>query len=155
MKKHFLRGLLTAGALFAMASLAQAQLVEFRATVNAAQETPASTSPATGTAVMLYNVATNLFDITITINNFSNTITASHIHEGAPGVAGPVVTNFGSETVYTRNGNTLTATFRGVTHGGTKLTLLQNWRLREFPLGHVSRRRNSRPAYRAAQAAHR
>lgn len=76
--------------------------------------------------MLLYNVATNTFDLTLTINNFANTITASHIHEGPVGVAGSVVTNFGSESVYTRSGNTITATFRGVTHGGTKLTLLQN-----------------------------
>jgi hypothetical protein len=52
----------------------------------------------------------------------ANTLTASHIHEGAVGVAGPVVTNFGPEAVYTRTGNTLRATFRGVTHGGAQRT---------------------------------
>ncbi len=115
-----------AGALTALVVSASAQIVEFRATINAAQETPASTSAATGTAIMIYDVAGNTFDLVISINNFTNTLTASHIHEGAVGVAGPVVTNFGGEAVYTRSGSTLTATFRGVTHGGTKLTLLQN-----------------------------
>lgn len=114
------------GALTALVVSASAQIVEFRATINAAQETPASTSAATGTAIMIYDVAGNTFDLVISINNFTNTLTASHIHEGAVGVAGPVVTNFGGEAVYTRSGSTLTATFRGVTHGGTKLTLLQN-----------------------------
>jgi hypothetical protein len=126
MKTRFLVRVLFAGALFAVVSSLQAQIVEFRATINGAQETPANPSAASGSAVLLYNVATNTFDLTLTINNFANTITASHIHEGAMGVAGPVVTNFGSESVYTRSGNTITATFRGVTHGGTKLTLLQN-----------------------------
>ncbi len=100
--------------------------MEFRATINAAQETPATASAATGSAIMLYDVNANTFDLIITLNNFTNTLTASHIHEGAVGVAGAVVTNFGAEAVYTRTGNTLRATFRGVTHGGTKLTLLQN-----------------------------
>ena len=114
------------GALSALVLTASAQIVEFRATINAAQETTASTSAATGSAIMLYDVGTNTFDLVVSISNFTNTLTASHIHEAAVGVAGPVVTNFGGEAVYVRSGNTLTATFRGVTHGGTKLTLLQN-----------------------------
>lgn len=126
MKTRFPLRFLFAGALLAVATSLQAQIVEFRATINGAQETPANASAAAGSAVLLYNVTTNTFDLTLTINNFANTITASHIHEGAVGVAGSVVTNFGSESVYTRSGNTITATFRGVVHGGTKLTLLQN-----------------------------
>jgi hypothetical protein len=130
------------GALSALVLSASAQIVEFRATINAAQETPASTSAATGSAIMLYDVANNTFDLVVSINNFTNTLSASHIHEGAVGVAGPVVTNFGGEAVYTRNGSTLTATFRGVTHGGTKLTLLRNgayvnFHSAQFPGGEV------------------
>ncbi|ACB76105.1 CHRD domain-containing protein [Opitutus terrae] len=101
-----------------------AQIVELRATINAQQETTASASPATGTAVMLYDVATNKFDLTVTIENFANPITNSHIHEGAVGVAGGVVTGLGAEAVYQRSGNTVTATFAGVTHGGSPATLL-------------------------------
>lgn len=122
-----LRGLAIAGALTALGlGTAQAQMIELRATINGAQETPATTSPATGTAIMLYDVGTNTFDLTVTINNFANTVSASHIHQGAIGVAGAVVTNLGSETVYTRNGTTLTTTFLGVVHGGTPLNLIQN-----------------------------
>ena len=127
MKTTSIRGWLVAGALCALFSVqARAQIVEFRATINAAQETPATASAATGSAILLYDVSANTFDLIVTINDFTNTLTASHIHEGVAGVAGPVVTNFGAEAVYTRTGNTLRATFRGVTHGGTKLTLLQN-----------------------------
>lgn len=120
------RGIWSIGALLAFVSFARAQIVEFRATINAAQENPATSSPATGSAVLLYNVVTNTFDLTVTLNNFANTMTASHIHEAAVGANGPVVTNFGGESVYTRSGNTITGNFRGVVHGGTKLTLLQN-----------------------------
>lgn len=105
---------------------ASAQLVEFRATINAQQETTASASPATGSAVMLYDVATNRFDLTVTVKDLENTITASHLHEGALGAAGGVVTGLGAEAVYQRQGTTLTATFTGLTYGGTVLTLLQN-----------------------------
>jgi len=114
------------GAFAALALTASAQIVEFRATINSAQEVPTNSSPAVGSAIMIYDVAANTFDLVVSISNFSNTLSASHIHEGVAGANGPVVTNFGGEAVYTRNGTTLTATFRGVTHGGTKLTLLQN-----------------------------
>ncbi len=127
MKLNLLSGWCISGALTALAvSSVHAQTVEFRATINAANETTGSTSPATGTAILLYDVAANTFDLTVTVNNFANTITASHIHEGAPGVAGPVVTGLGAEAVYTRNGTTITATFTNVAHLGTPLTLLQN-----------------------------
>src|SRR5215510_10888011 len=98
----FLRGLFFAGA-SALAFSARAQVIELRASIDAAQESPTSTSSATGSAVMFYNVSTNLFDLVVTINNFSNTATLSHVHEGAVGVPGPVVTDLGPEAVYTRN----------------------------------------------------
>ncbi len=120
----FVRGLCFAGAC-ALACSARGQVIELRATINAAQETPASTSVASGSAIMLYNVSTNLFDLVVTLNNFSNTATLSHLHEGAVGVAGNVVTDLGGEAAYTRTGNTLTATFRDKAYGGAKLTLLQ------------------------------
>lgn len=125
MKIPSLRALLVAGAASAFALSASAQIIELRATINAAQENPATTSTATGTAVMLYDVSANTFDLIVSINGMSNTATASHIHEGAAGTNGGVVTNLGAEAVYTRNGNTLTATFRNVTHGGDKLRLIQ------------------------------
>jgi hypothetical protein len=136
------RGCLIAGGFAALAAVAHAQVVTLRATLNAAQEVPATTSPATGTAVMLYDVNANTFDLTVTINNFANTATASHIHEGAVGVAGAVVTGLGAESVYTRSGNTLTATFRGITHLGDKLKLLQggayyNIHSSQFPGGEI------------------
>lgn len=120
-------GLFLAGALIALGSIsAAAQVVEFRATINAAQETTPSTSEATGSAVLLYDVGTNRFDLTLTIRNLANPVTASHLHEGVAGAAGGVVTGLGDEAVYTRDGNTVTATFRGVTHGGSPATLLRN-----------------------------
>ncbi|MBC7368664.1 MAG: CHRD domain-containing protein [Undibacterium sp.] len=124
--KNISRSFWLSGALFALVASASAQIVEFRATINAAQEVPTNPSAATGSAIMIYDVASNTFDLVVSISNFPATLASSHIHEGASGVNGPVVTNFGGEAVYTRNGSTLTATFRGVTHGGTKLTLLKN-----------------------------
>src|SRR5688500_9037965 len=127
MKTSMFRSLCLAGALSALAfASARAQIVEFRATINSAQETTGSTSVAAGWAVMLYDVSTNKFDLTIIINGFANTLTASHIHEAAPGVAGPVVTNLGGEIAYRRDNQYVTQTFTNMTHNGTALTLLQN-----------------------------
>lgn len=150
MKHHPVRGLLIAGAMCALAATAGAQIVELRATINAAQENPPGTSPATGSAIMLYNVANNTFDLVVSISGLSNTATASHIHEAAVGANGPVVTNLGGEAVYTRSGTTLTASFRDVRHSGSPLTLLQggayfNLHTAQFPGGEVRGQLLARP----------
>jgi hypothetical protein len=127
MKTQMLRAFLVTGAILALAPITtHAQVIELRATINGTQETPANSSPATGMAIMLYDIGSNTFDLTVTVNNLSNLVAASHIHEAAMGVAGPVVTPLGNETVYTRNGTTVTATFTSVAYAGTPLTLLQN-----------------------------
>lgn len=134
---------LVVGALSALALTGRSQVIEFRATINAAQEVPTpSTSPATGSAIMLYDVGTNKFDLMVSITGMTNTATGSHIHEAAAGAAGGVVTSLGGEAVYTRSGSTLTATFRDVTHGGDKVKLLQggayyNIHSAQFPGGEV------------------
>ena len=125
MKITPVRGLLAAGALCALVIGARAQVIELRATINGAQENPAVTTTATGTAIMLYDVAANTFDLVVSISGMTNTASASHIHEGAVGANGGVVTNLGAEAAYVRSGNTLTQTFKGITHGGDKLKLIQ------------------------------
>ncbi len=143
MKISTLRGLFVAGALCTLALTASAQVVELRATINAAQENnPANSSPATGTAIMLFDVRANTFDLIVSITGMTNTATNSHIHEAAAGANGGVVTNLGAEAVYTRSGSNLTATFRNVTHGGDKLKLLQggayfNIHSAQYPGGEV------------------
>jgi hypothetical protein len=136
-----IRRIVFAGAV-ALAVTSRAQVIELRATLNAAQESPVGTSVATGSAIMLYDIAADKFDLFVTINNFANVATLSHIHEAAPGVAGSAVTSLGGEAVYTRSGNTLTAAFRDVPHGGSKLTLIQggayyNIHSEAFPGGEV------------------
>lgn len=134
--------LLLACLFFGSAAVCSSQVIELRATLNAAQEVPASTSPATGSAIMFYDLRTNKFDLIVSIANMSNLATNSHIHEAAPGVAGSVVTGLGGESAYTRNGNNLTATFRDVTHGGDRLKLIQggayfNIHSAQFPGGEI------------------
>ncbi len=137
-----LRGCLFAGGFAALAVIAQGQIVQLRATLNAAQETPPTSSTAAGSAIMLYNVATNTFDLIVSINGFTNLVSDSHLHEAPVGTAGSVVTAIGGESVYTRSGSTLTATFRHITYGGDKLKLLQggayyNLHSSQFPAGEI------------------
>ena len=126
MKSRFVRSLMFLGGFAALLTSSFAQVVEFRATINAAQENPATASTATGSAVMLYDVGANTFDLFVTLTGFTNTLSLSHVHEAAVGVNGPVVTNLGAEAVYVRTGTTITGTFRNLAHGGDKLKLLQN-----------------------------
>jgi len=119
-----LASILTIGALLSLVPV-HAGIVRFTATINAAQETTGSTSTATGSAVLLYDVTANKFDLSVTITGFSNALTLSHIHEAAAGVAGNVVVDFGAgEANYTRNANTLTATFTNMAYTGTVTNLL-------------------------------
>lgn len=141
MKILSLRTWLFAGG-FGFAVLAHAQVIQLRASLTGAQETPPNSSPATGTAIMLYDIGTNTFDLVVSISNFANTIADSHIHEGAVGVAGGVVNAIGGEAVYTRSGTTLTATFHSITYNGDKLKLLQggayyNLHSAQFPAGEI------------------
>lgn len=119
-----LRRFFVLGAL-AVATAAHAQVVELRATINGAQEVPATSSPATGSAIMLYDVSTNTYDLVVTVRNLANTISNSHIHEAPAGANGGVVSGLGAEAVYTRSGETVTAMFHNLTYGGDKTKLLQ------------------------------
>lgn len=136
------RVLLLLAAFAASAATALSQVIELRATINAAQEVPATTSPATGSAIMFYDLRTNKFDLLVSISNMSNLATNSHLHEAAAGTNGGPVTGLGGETAYTRSGNNLTATFRDVTYGGDRLKLIQggayyNIHSVQFPGGEV------------------
>ena len=66
--------------------------VVFAATLSGAQEVPAVTTTATGTATLTFNTVTRAFDlqVTHTIPNATN----GHIHKGAAGVNGGAVIPF-------------------------------------------------------------
>jgi hypothetical protein len=136
-----LRGLFLTALFSALSLTARAQVIEFRATINAAQEVPTNTSAAAGTAIMLYDVGTNTFDLFITISGMTNTLAASHIHEAAAGTNGPVVVPFAS-TSYALSGTTLSGTILRLPYTGDKLKLLQNgayvnFHTAQFPGGEV------------------
>ncbi|MCF3648310.1 CHRD domain-containing protein [Synoicihabitans lomoniglobus] len=103
---------------------ATAARIRLSANLDAAQETPASASTATGMAEMWYDTATNTFNLTVNVTGMANLVTGSHLHEAPAGSSGGVVTGLGAETVYTRNGDDLSASFSGLSYGGDPATLL-------------------------------
>ncbi|MCL6624629.1 MAG: CHRD domain-containing protein [Fimbriimonadales bacterium] len=79
----------------------------FNAVLNGAQEVPPNSSPAVGSATMIYDDVTNLFNLFIAENGIPRSqIIGSHIHVGPPGVAGPVIFNIGDGSVYQDFGTT-------------------------------------------------
>lgn len=143
MKLKLWQGLVFASGFIAAVLSARAQSVQLNATIGAAQEPAGSTSAATGTAVMNYNVAANTYTLTVTLNNFPNALVSSGISEAAAGASGNVVNSLGGEPAgYTRSGSTLTATFSSTGYLGTPLKLLQqgaylNFTTAAFPAGEV------------------
>ncbi|MEX0818664.1 MAG: CHRD domain-containing protein, partial [Pirellulaceae bacterium] len=68
----------------------------FAGLLSQAQEVPvpAAVPGVYGTMVMVYNSATNTFDIEVAAFGLSGPVTGFHLHVGAPGVAGPVIVPF-------------------------------------------------------------
>ena len=73
---------------------AQAQTFTFTADLNGGNEVPGVVTGSGGTATVTLNVATNVVTWVIDVYNLPTGVTASHIHAGSPGVAGPVIVNF-------------------------------------------------------------
>ena len=67
-------------------------VITFQATLNGMSEVPPNNSTSTGVATLTYDTVAKVFDIVVTYSGI--TPTASHIHKGAPGVAGGVVFGF-------------------------------------------------------------
>ena len=73
---------------------AQAQTFTFTADLSGGNEVPGVVTGSGGTATVTLNVATNVVTWVIDVYNLPTGVTASHIHAGSPGVAGPVIVNF-------------------------------------------------------------
>lgn len=126
MKITPVRGLLLVGALCASVLQSQAQVVTLRATLSGAQEVPAVNSPGKGEAIMFYDLASNTFDLVVALEDLTNTIRDSHIHEAPAGVNGQVKAPLGDEANYQRVGNRINATFRGVKYTGDRNQVLRS-----------------------------
>jgi hypothetical protein len=82
----------------------------FRATLSGANEVPAQTTTATGTATLTHNNGS--VDFSIQVNGIT-AVTGAHIHSGAAGANGPVrVTLFGGPTTGDLTGSLAQGTFR-------------------------------------------
>ena len=85
------RALGALGACAVLSALSHAQLVYFTSTLNQAQETPPTGSPATGVGCVTLDTSTNQISWNVTFTGLLGAQTAGHIHQGAPGVAGGII----------------------------------------------------------------
>jgi hypothetical protein len=63
------------------------------AVLTASQETPPTTTPGYGNSTVTFDSTRSNITVTITVANLGSGINNFHIHEGAAGVAGPVIIN--------------------------------------------------------------
>ncbi len=61
----------------------------FSATLTGAEETPPNTSPGKGIGILTFNPNDRTFNVRVVSSGVADN--AAHIHEGAPGVAGPII----------------------------------------------------------------
>lgn len=144
-----IRHIFLLGAICAFVLTSRAQVIEFRATINAAQEVPATSSSASGSAILLYDIEANTIDVFVSLNGFSNVLTAAHVHEAEAGANGPPVVTLAT-TGFSSSGGTVTAAFRGLRYPGDRLKLLQsgaylNFHSAPFPDGEVRGQLIARP----------
>jgi hypothetical protein len=71
-------------ALFGLTSRSQAATTTFKATLNGTSEVPPNQSPATGTATVTLDSATNTITWSGTFSGLTGPATAAHIHGPAP-----------------------------------------------------------------------
>ncbi len=95
----------------ASATAAQAQTTTFTANLSGGNEIPGVVTGSAGTATVTWNSTTNSGTYRVDVYNMPVGTTASHIHVGANGVAGPVVINFTVPTGGISNDFGLTGTF--------------------------------------------
>jgi hypothetical protein len=66
----------------------------FTATLTGAQEVPSNASPGSGFGMVLLNDAQTQITVDLSWSGLTAPATAAHIHDGAPGIVGPVLFNF-------------------------------------------------------------
>lgn len=88
---RWLTGLRIAAVATVLVTAAQAQQTYFQATINALQETPPNPSTATGTACVVLDQTAHTVTFNIQYGGLTSNEIAAHFHQGAFGVAGPVI----------------------------------------------------------------
>lgn len=97
---------------------------DFIAILSGRNEVPANDSRARGVAHVRYNFLDDTVDVKVLIANFTNALVASHIHQAAPGVNGPVVVGLGGANAYRQRGASYHGDFRDLPYQGDLLELL-------------------------------
>jgi hypothetical protein len=90
---------------------AQAQTITFTANLHGGNEVPGVSTGSAGTATVTWNTVTKAGTYRVDVYNMPVGTTASHIHAGASGVAGPVIVNFTVPAGGISNDYGLTGTF--------------------------------------------
>ncbi|MDB5051875.1 MAG: hypothetical protein JWO30_4946 [Fibrobacteres bacterium] len=81
------------------------QGIAFQANLNGANEAPAVVTPATGLGLFTLSDNDSLLTVNVVFGGLKDSVTAAHLHRGAPGTSGPVVVNLTSGI----SGNSVTA----------------------------------------------
>jgi hypothetical protein len=102
-------GMIAVGFALAACGGSSGPATHFSATMNGANEVPAKTTAATGSATYTINGTT--VDYTVNWTGLSGNATAGHIHVGTPDVAGQVVVPFTLSTAQKAPQGTLTGSF--------------------------------------------
>jgi hypothetical protein len=95
----------------AFSAAAQAQTITFTANLHGGNEVPGVSTGSAGTATVTWNTSTRAGTYRVDVYNMPVGTTASHIHAGASGVAGPVIVNFTVPAGGISNDYGLTGTF--------------------------------------------
>jgi len=82
------------GILAAASPMASATTILFTISMNGSQETPPNASGAAGGGIASFDTATNMINLSVFFAGLAAPATASHIHDGAPGVPGAVIVSF-------------------------------------------------------------
>jgi hypothetical protein len=96
MRRLFMTAVMTLGAIGAGVASAQAQTYTLTATLTGNEETPAPglNTGAFGSATVVLDVGARTVSYRVEVFNLPSGVTASHIHVGAVGTAGPIIINF-------------------------------------------------------------
>jgi hypothetical protein len=94
MRRLFTTLVLTLGLLAAGAASAYAQTYTLTATLTGSEETPPLNTGAFGTATVIVDMAARTVSYRVEVFNLPSGVSASHIHAGGVGTAGPVIINF-------------------------------------------------------------
>lgn len=94
MKHLFLTTALTLGVLGGSVATASAQVYTLTAALAGNEEVPGINTGAFGSATITVNMSARTVTYAVDVFNLPSGVTASHIHIGASGTAGPVIVNF-------------------------------------------------------------